>query len=96
MRNGEWPIAGPSREKSKLPDTLLKIRAAVVLLSAPWGSKKKTAEDLGREFSWLGVRFSIRSLHHWQQRYHCFGPDGLSRQHRSDRGFPRRREAIVA
>ncbi|HEY9142113.1 MAG TPA: hypothetical protein VIN93_14545 [Bryobacteraceae bacterium] len=84
-----------------MPDNLLKLRAVLVLISAPWGAKKKTAADLSREFNRRRVKFSTRSLYNWQRRYICFGIAGLSRQRRSDRGFPRlrfnvRREALSA
>jgi len=84
-----------------LSDNFLKLRAVLVLISAPWGTKKKTIEDLSREFERRGAKFSARSLYGWRERYLCFGLAGLDRQRRSDFGIPRmrfslRREAISA
>jgi len=90
------PLSG---DRGRLSDNLLKLRAVLVLVSAPWGAKKKTVEDLSREFERRRVRFSVRAVYDWRKRYLCFGLAGLDRQRRSDFGIPRlrfslRREAI--
>jgi|ERR1035438_5037618 len=92
------PLLG---DRSELSDNFLKLRAVLVLISAPRGAKKKTTENLSREFERRRVRFSVRALYDWRERYLCFGLAGLDRRRRSDFGFPRlrfspRREAVSA
>jgi hypothetical protein len=89
----------PASHKGRKPcDNLLKLRAVLVLLSAPWGTKRKVSEDLSREFTRRGVKFSARALYEWREKYVCFGLAGLNRRSRNDRGTkrPMHREAISA
>ena len=89
----------PASHKDRTPcDNRLKLRAVLVLLSAPWGAKRKVSEDLSREFTRRGVKFSVRALYEWRKRYVYFGLAGLDRRNRNDRGTkcPMHREAINA
>jgi hypothetical protein len=84
-------MTGISHNGFMLCDNSLKVRAVVVLVSAPWGTKGKAAEKLVREFERRRLKVSGGSLRRWQRRFFSFGLAGLSRRRRSDAGFPRSR-----
>lgn len=88
-RNGQ--LTGTARDKRTPCDSLLKLRAVLVLLSAKQGTKAKVVEDLVREFERRGVKSSARSIYRWSRQYACFGPAGLSRRRRCDCGIRRLR-----
>jgi hypothetical protein len=71
-----------------LQRNLLKLRAALLLLGAAYGSRVKTARTLADELRRKGLMASERSVYHWRYRYLLFGFGGIERQRRSDAGCP--------
>lgn len=82
-------ITGLSPDSRTPCESLLKLRAVLVLCSAARGTKGTVVADLSRGFERRGVKFSATFLYRWSRRYACFGPAGLDRLRRKDFGVPR-------
>jgi len=78
-----------SRDDSTLTDNLLRLRAVLILIDAPRGSKLATARALAAELKANGRRASFRSVYRWQERYLCHGFAGIARRRRVDSWDPR-------
>ena len=81
-------LTGISRDDSTLNDNLLRLRAVLILIDAPRGSKLATARALAAELKANGRRPSLRSVQRWQERYLIYGFAGIARRSRSDRWDP--------
>jgi hypothetical protein len=66
----------------------MKLRAVLLLLSAPRGAKVATARNIVRDFKAQHWRASLRTLYRWRRRYLLAGFAGIARKGRSDRGLP--------
>jgi hypothetical protein len=84
-----------SRDERLLTEHLLRLRAVVVLSSAPWGTRRETAARLMRDLRTHGLKAARRTLYHWQQRYRRGGFEALVRRRRSGCGRARN-EGILA
>jgi hypothetical protein len=83
-------LAGISAGSRDLEDDLLKLRAVLILLAAPHGSKVATACATAAELRAKRLKASMRSIFRWQNSYLRFGFAGIVRRRRSDVDCPRR------
>jgi hypothetical protein len=79
----------PSQGRA-LDRDIFRLRAVLLLLRAPHGSKAAVAEACVGELRSLGFRASTRALYFWRDRFLYAGFSGLQRRARRDRGIPRK------
>ncbi len=83
------PVSLSSAGES-LQHDLLKLRAVLISIRAPRGSKLSRTRAIAAELSATGRHFSLRSIYRWRERYLALGGfAGIARQVRSDRWNPK-------
>jgi hypothetical protein len=90
---GKPGLVGHTADVQALNKCLLKMRAVLLLVDAPRGSKVVTADALAEELRVSHLMASKRSLYRWCRYYRRYGLIGLVRRRRNDRGRPQSFEA---
>jgi hypothetical protein len=87
-------LAALSADSKGLNSHLFKLRAVLILLAAPYGSKAETIRTVVAELR-EKLKISSRSLRRWKTNYLRFGFAGIPRRRRNDSGHPQGFDAAL-